>query len=102
MVPRTLSFRLVASGEPLLSNLEKLMKKTIWLVQTLQKQDWFAASSPRRRSQNALRRSPLRGLHHILELQKAVVRRQCVLGVHLREQVVRDRGAPHELGHRPM
>merc|ERR1719323_2098049 len=44
--------------------------------------------------------SPLRCLHHILELQEAVVCRNGVLGVHLREEVVRDRGAPHKLGHR--
>merc|ERR1712187_400248 len=44
--------------------------------------------------------SPLRGLHYVLELQEAVVCRQCVLGAHLREEVVRNRGAPHELGHR--
>merc|ERR1712187_90121 len=46
------------------------------------------------------RYSPLRGLHYVLELQEAVVCRQCVLGGHLREEVVWDRGAPHELGHR--
>jgi len=44
-------------------------------------------------------RSPLRRLHHVLELHKAVVCSHCILGVHLREEEVRDRGIPYKLGH---